>query len=62
MHMTETRTHASPPCLDVAQQLQTVECALHNAKQALIHDHRDHCPDADDRHDRAELKAICRYL
>lgn len=48
------------PCLDVAQQLQAVEGAVRNAKQALIHDHMDHCLDGD--HDREELKAISRYL
>lgn len=49
-------------CLDVAQQLQAVESALRSAKQALIHDHMDHCLDGDDPADRAELKAISRYL
>ena len=49
-------------CLEVAQQLQAVESAIRNAKQALIHDHMDHCFDAGDGHDRAELKAIARYL
>lgn len=48
------------PCLDVAQQLQAVESAVRNAKQALIHDHMDHCLNGE--HDRAELKAISRYL
>lgn len=48
------------PCLDVAQQLQAVESAVRNAKQALIHDHMDHCLEGD--HDRDELKAISRYL
>ncbi|WP_289152179.1 metal-sensing transcriptional repressor [uncultured Salipiger sp.] len=50
------------PCLEVAQQLQAVESAIRNAKQALIHDHMDHCLDAEVDHDRAELKAISRYL
>ncbi|MWD27204.1 metal-sensing transcriptional repressor [Aquicoccus sp. SCR17] len=50
------------PCLDVAQQLQAVERAVRNAKQALIHDHMDHCLDGDDTGDRDELKAISRYL
>lgn len=50
------------PCLDVAQQLQAVESAIRNAKQALIHDHMDHCLDGDDTQDREELKAISRYL
>ena len=50
------------PCLDVAQQLQAVESAIRNAKHALIHDHMDHCLDADDSQNRTELKAISRYL
>lgn len=49
-------------CMDIAQQLQAVESAIRNAKQALIHDHMDHCLDAGDGHDREELKAIARYL
>ncbi|QQM32235.1 metal-sensing transcriptional repressor [Martelella lutilitoris] len=54
---------AGRPCLDVAQQLQAVESAIRNAKQALIHDHVDHCLDADGAETgRAELKAITRYL
>ncbi|NBG94161.1 metal-sensing transcriptional repressor [Pyruvatibacter mobilis] len=51
------------PCLDVAQQLHAVERAVANAKQLLIHDHMDHCLDSDSSDaDRAELKAITRYL
>ncbi|MCA0938486.1 metal-sensing transcriptional repressor [Salipiger pacificus] len=54
---------AERPCLDVATQLQAVESAIRNAKQALIHDHLDHCLDAEgSEHDRAELKAITRFL
>jgi uncharacterized protein len=53
----------SRPCLDIAQQLQAVESAIRNAKQALIHDHMDHCLEADSSDtERAELKAITRYL
>jgi DNA-binding FrmR family transcriptional regulator len=51
------------PCLDIAQQLQAVESAVRNAKQALIHEHMDHS--LDENHsaaDREELKAIARYL
>ena len=48
-------------CLDIAQQLQAVESALRNAKQALIHDHMDHCL-TDAETDRDELKAISRLL
>ena len=51
------------PCLEIAQQLQAVEKAVVNAKRALIHDHMDHCLDADQAPaDREELKAIARYL
>ncbi|WP_371061431.1 metal-sensing transcriptional repressor [Rhodosalinus sp. 5P4] len=51
------------PCLEIAQQLQAVEKAVVNAKRALIHDHMDHCLDADHSPaDRDELKAIARYL
>lgn len=54
---------AERPCLDIAQQLQAVENAVRNAKQALIHDHMDHCLDAKgSEQDRVELKAIARYL
>lgn len=54
---------AGKPCLDIAQQLQAVEKAVANAKRALIHDHLDHCLDAEhSAADRDELKAISRYL
>ena len=33
-------------CVDVVQQLQAVESAIHAAKKTLIHDHLDHCLDA----------------
>jgi DNA-binding FrmR family transcriptional regulator len=43
--------------------MQAVEKAVANAKRALIHDHIDHCLDADHEvADRDELKAISRYL
>ena len=51
------------PCLEIAQQLQAVEKAVVNAKRALIHDHMDHCLDADHSSaDRDELRTISRYL
>lgn len=50
------------PCVDLAQQLQAVESAIRNAKQALIHDHLDHCLGDDTSSAVAELKAITRYL
>lgn len=54
---------AGKPCLDIAQQLQAVEKAVANAKRALIHDHMDHCLDAEHSPaDRDELRAISRYL
>lgn len=54
---------AGKPCLEIAQQLQAVEKAVVNAKRALIHDHLDHCLDADHSlADRDELKTIARYL
>ena len=54
---------AGKPCIEIAQQMQAVEKAVANAKRALIHDHMDHCLDAEhSAADRDELKAISRYL
>jgi len=54
---------AGKPCLEIAQQMQAVEKAVTNAKRALIHDHMDHCLDAEGSEtDRAELRTISRYL
>lgn len=54
---------AGRPCIEIAQQMQAVERAVANAKRALIHDHMDHCLDAEhSAADRDELKAISRYL
>ncbi|MBB4120597.1 metal-sensing transcriptional repressor [Martelella radicis] len=54
---------AGRPCLEIAQQLQAVESAIRNAKQALIHDHVDHCLGArDSESELEELKTITRYL
>lgn len=51
------------PCPEIAQQLQAVERAVTNAKRTLIHDHVDHCLDAEgSAADLAELKAITRFL
>lgn len=57
------------PCLEVVQQLQAVEKAIGAAKQALIHDHLEHCLDAfTSKLPRAhlvqisEFKAITKYL
>ena len=54
---------AGKSCLEVAQQLQAVEKAVASAKRVLIHAHMDHCLDAEGSDaDRAELRAITRYL
>lgn len=57
------------PCLDIVQQLQAVESALHAAKKALIHDHLDHCLDRatgasvhGSDHPLQEFKDIAKYL
>ncbi|WP_201558743.1 metal-sensing transcriptional repressor [Psychrobacter sp. 72-O-c] len=56
-------------CLDVAQQLQAVENAIHQAKKVLIQDHLDHCledllesVDEDQQTSIEEFKEITRYL
>ena len=56
-------------CLDVVQQLQAVESAIHAAKKTLIHDHLDHCLDAalGKQSNRPapqmdEFKTIAKYL
>ena len=56
-------------CLDVAQQLQAVENAIHQAKKILIQDHWDHCledllgaVDKDQQNSIKEFKEITRYL
>jgi uncharacterized protein len=30
-------------CMDLAQQLQSVESVIHNAKRTLVQDHMEHC-------------------
>ena len=56
-------------CLDVAQQLQAVENAIHQAKKILIQDHLDHCledllgsVDKEQKDSLDEFKEITRYL
>lgn len=56
-------------CLDIVQQLQAVENAIHNAKKTLIHDHIDHCLEQAVREGTQavgdtihEFKAITKYL
>ena len=54
---------AGKPCAEIAIQMQAVEKAVTNAKRSLIHDHMDHCLDAEGSElDRAELRTIARYL
>ncbi|MFZ3076334.1 MAG: metal-sensing transcriptional repressor, partial [Psychrobacter glacincola] len=60
---------AGRTCLDVAQQLQAVENAIHQAKKVLIQDHLDHCledllgaVDKDQQNSIEEFKEIIRYL
>lgn len=61
--------HGGRPCLDIVQQLQAVESAIHAAKKTLIHDHLDHCLDEalQARAKRKapamdEFKTIAKYL
>lgn len=56
-------------CLDVAQQLQAVENAIHQAKKVLIQDHLDHyledllgSVDKEQKDSLDEFKEITRYL
>ena len=49
-------------CTDIAVQLQAVEKAVTAAKRTLIHDHIDHCLDADGETDLADMKALAKLL
>lgn len=56
-------------CVELAQQLHAIEKAITNAKKALIHDHVDHCLEAQTGTDPesakaalAEFKEISKYL
>jgi DNA-binding FrmR family transcriptional regulator len=53
-------------CLDIAQQLHAVEAAIAKAKQALIHDHIEHCLEeghsVETKAAIEELKAITKFL
>jgi DNA-binding FrmR family transcriptional regulator len=60
---------AGRSCVDVAQQLHAIEKAVTNAKKALIHDHVDHCLEAQSGSNAAsaksalaEFKEISKYL
>ena len=50
------------PCTDIAVQLQAVEKAVTAAKRTLIHDHIDHCLDAEGETDLADMKALTKLL
>ena len=54
----------SKPCVELAQQLHSVEAAIAKTKKELIHDHIEHC--LDDRPDTKtalrELKQLAGYL
>ena len=57
------------PCLDLAQQLKSVESVLHTIKRTLIQDHMEHCiADAvqeggmQAEHALREFKALSKYL
>ncbi|MBN3785872.1 metal-sensing transcriptional repressor [Burkholderia sp. Ac-20353] len=56
-------------CVELAQQLHAIEKAITNAKKAFIHDHVDHCLEAQSGADPesakaalAEFKEISKYL
>jgi hypothetical protein NreA len=54
-------------CVELAQQLHAIEKAITNAKKALIHDHVDHCLEAQSdaasaKAALAEFKEISKYL
>ena len=46
------------PCVDGARQGRRVERVTRHARQTLIHDHMDHCLDAEETGDRAQPRAI----
>ncbi|MFT4729638.1 MAG: DNA-binding FrmR family transcriptional regulator [Granulosicoccus sp.] len=50
------------PCTEIAQQLQAVERAVINAKRVLIHDHIDHCLQADNDSDLDDMKLLAKLL
>lgn len=50
------------PCTDIAQQLHAVERAVINAKRVLIHDHIDHCLQADNDSDLDDMKRLAKLL
>jgi hypothetical protein NreA len=64
-----TMIEAQKECIDVVQQLHAVERAIRAAKEAMIHDHVDHCLEhavrakrVDVQIDLGEFKNITKYL
>ena len=69
LRSTITRIETGRPCVELAQQLHSVEKAIAEAKRALIRDHVDHCLEAavgrvarEQRATIEEFKVITRYL
>ena len=55
--------HDGSDCVDIAQQLSANEKAVTNAKRKYIHDHIDHCLNAEESPENmAQLRTINRYL
>jgi hypothetical protein NreA len=54
------------PCLELAQQLNAIEGAVHNAKRELIQDHIAHCLEdghkADAHSALRDLKQLAKFL
>jgi len=50
-------------CMDLAQQLQSVESIIHTAKRALIQDHMEHCLGSlGVEQAMREFKSLAKYL
>ncbi len=51
-------------CVDIAQQLQAVESAIHSAKKTLILDHISHClvTERDPEQGMQDLQTITKFL
>jgi DNA-binding FrmR family transcriptional regulator len=68
LHSTIAMIEAGRNCVELAQQLHAIEKAIVNAKKALIHDHIDHCLEAQTgsagaaKAALAETKQISKYL
>ncbi|MFC3654052.1 metal-sensing transcriptional repressor [Dyella humi] len=69
LHSTIGMIETGRNCVELAQQLHAIEKAIANAKKALIHDHVDHCLEAQTGADAksakaalVEFKEISKYL